>query len=62
MKQKTFNTAAAVIFLIIAVLHAVRIAMGWTAVIGGVALPLWLSFAVVIVAGHLAYQGRRLNK
>ena len=62
MTQRTFSKVAGVIFLLIAILHALRLAYGWPAVIGGWAVPMWLSWAALIIAGYLAYQGFRLSK
>lgn len=59
MDQKMFNSAAGIIFLAIAVLHLVRVVSGWEAVIGGWMVPMWLSWAAVIMAGYLSYSGLR---
>ena len=45
MTQKTFNTAAGSIFLIVAVLHALRLLCGWGFTIAGWHAPLWVSWA-----------------
>jgi hypothetical protein len=34
-----------------------RIVFGWSAVIGGWSVPMWLSWVGIIVAGALAYFG-----
>lgn len=60
MKMKTYVTVSGLIFLAIAVLHALRLYYGWDAVIGGVAIPLWASWVAVIVAGALAYSAFQL--
>lgn len=62
MQQKTYLTTAAVIFLIIAVLHLLRVLLSWSAIIGGWQVPMWLSWAALIVAGYLAYAGFKLNR
>ena len=62
MKQRTFNTVAGVIFLVIAVGHLVRIFGGFTAAVEGVEISLWLSWVAVVVAGLLACAAYRLNK
>jgi hypothetical protein len=56
MDQKTFVLLAGVIFALV-VLHLLRIYMGWPAVIGGWAVPMWLSWLGLVVAGGLAYFG-----
>ena len=42
MNQNIFSFVAAIIFLLIAVLHVFRIVYGWSAVIGGVIVPMWV--------------------
>ena len=59
MNQKTFSLVAGIIFLAIAVLHLTRILMGWEAVIAGWQVPVWVSWAGVVGAGYLGYQGVR---
>jgi len=59
MDQRTYNIVTAVLFLIIAVLHLIRIVFGWPAQIGGLAIPIWASWLALIVTGALAYFGFR---
>jgi hypothetical protein len=51
-----------VLFLIIAVLHLLRIFFGWPAQIGGLSLPMWASWLALIAAGALAALGFRQNR
>ena len=46
-----------IIFLVIAALHAVRLALGWEAMIGGWQVPMWLSVVAVVVATALGVFG-----
>jgi len=55
MNQKIFSTITLVIFSLIALLHALRLVYGWSAVIGGWEVPMWLSGLAVVSAGYLAY-------
>jgi hypothetical protein len=43
MNQKTFSLATGLIFLLIAVLHVLRLAFKWEAVLNGWAVPMWVS-------------------
>ncbi|MGC2415161.1 MAG: hypothetical protein WA459_20990 [Stellaceae bacterium] len=61
MDQKTYNTLTAVVFLIVALLHLLRIILGWPAQIGGLNIPIWASGLALIVTGGLAYFGFRQN-
>ena len=49
--QKTFNVVASVIFAPVALLHPLRIYMGW---------PMWVSWIGFVVAGGLSYFGLSL--
>ena len=60
MDQKTFTILAGVVFAVVALLHVLRIWMGWPAAIGGWAVPMWLSWVAVVVAGGLSYLGLSL--
>jgi len=61
MDQKTFATLAGTLFFLIALFHLTRLINGWNAVLGGVAIPLWVSLLGLIVASSLAYSGLRLS-
>ena len=61
MDQRTYNIVTAALFLIIAVLHLLRVILGWPARIGGLDIPLWASWLAILVAGALAYCGFRLS-
>ncbi len=55
MKQTTFNRLAGTLFLLIAILHALRILLGWEAVIAGWKVPIGLSWLALALAGFLSY-------
>jgi len=61
MQQKTYNTVTAVLFLIVALLHLLRIVFGWPAQIGGLGIPMWASWLALVVTAALAYFGFRQN-
>ena len=62
MTTQKFLTVVAAIFLIIAVAHLVRIFYGWDVLVGGVKIPLWVSWFPVLIGGYLAFTSFRLNK
>jgi uncharacterized membrane protein len=62
MSQKAYLKSAGLIFLLIAVLHLLRLVFGWEAVFEGWNVPQWLSVVALIVAGYLAYEGFRLSQ
>ena len=47
---------AAIILAVIALLHLLRLLLGWSFIIGTTAIPMWPSFLVVAVFGWLALQ------
>jgi hypothetical protein len=62
MNEKTFVRLTGAIFALVALAHLGRIAMAWPVVIGGWAVPLWLSWLAVLVAGGLGYFGFTLGR
>jgi len=59
MDQRTYNIVTATLFLIIAVLHLLRVILGWPARIDGLDIPLWASWLAILVTGGLAERKRR---
>ncbi len=62
INQKNYFSITSAIFLIIAVLHILRVILGWPAVIGGWEVPIWLSWVALILAGYLAFSGLKLKQ
>lgn len=62
MTPRTFFLVSGLIFSLVALLHLLRLLLGWDAVIGGWAVPRWSSVIALPVAGFLAYQAFRLRK
>lgn len=59
--MKPFTTAAVAVFVLVAVLHLMRIVLGWHVIIGdsvvavgGTSIPMWVSYLGVVVAAGLA--------
>lgn len=53
--MKPFTTIAVAIFTIVAVVHVLRILLGWEVVVGGTVMPMWASYLGLIIAGGLAF-------
>src|ERR1700730_6980826 len=51
--QRTFNVVASVIFALVALLHLLRIYMGWPIVIGSWTAPMWVSWIGLVAGGGL---------
>lgn len=62
MNQQKYISFSAPLFLIIAIMHALRIVNGWPAVFAGWTVPMSLSWVALVVTGYLAWQGWRLNR
>ena len=62
MSPKTFSLTAAMVFLLVAVVHVLRLVYGWGAVIGGWTVPMWISWVGLVVAAFLSYHGFRLAR
>lgn len=60
MDRKTFCAVAGVVFALVALLHLLRIYMGWPVVVGSWAAPMWVSWIGLVVAGALSYFGLSL--
>ena len=57
MQSHRYAILAALIFTIVAVLHAARLFYGWPVVIGSTQIPMALSWVAVVVTGLLALAG-----
>ena len=62
MSQKTFSLAAGLIFLLIAVMHVLRLVLRWEVVLNGWIVPLWVSAVAIVIAAYLAFAGLRLGR
>ena len=57
LNRKTYMMVTATLFLVVAIIHLLRIIFGWSVEIGGLSIPFWASWLGVLVAGALAYFG-----
>jgi uncharacterized membrane protein YhaH (DUF805 family) len=62
LNRKTYMAVTATLFLVVAIVHLLRIIFGWQAEIGGLSIPFWVSWLGVLVAGALAYFGFTLKR
>jgi len=53
MRSMPYFIATAIIFFAVAMLHLLRIILGWSALIGGWAVPVWLSWLAIAVSAVL---------
>ncbi len=57
MSEHAYSLTVAIVFLLIALGHLVRLVFGVPVVVLGVSIPLWASGVAVLVMGFLAYEG-----
>ncbi len=62
MSSRNYALLAALIFALIAVLQLSRAVGGWPVTVGTIAMPLWPSWAVFIVAAILAWLGFQASR
>jgi len=62
MTQQIFSLVTAMLFSLIALLHAIRLARGWHVTIGDIVVPVGVSWIGLVIAAYLAYEGFRLSK
>ena len=53
--MKPFTSLAIAIFTIVAVVHLLRILLGWEVIIHGIVIPMWASYLGLVIAGGLAF-------
>ena len=62
MVKNNFVSIVSVMFLIIGVLHALRLFNSWEAQIGSFMVPMYFSWVAVVVAFYLSFRGFQLAK
>ncbi|MBI2634804.1 hypothetical protein HYW82_04010 [Candidatus Peregrinibacteria bacterium] len=62
MKEKTFILISTLIFLLVFILHGVRLAYKWNVTFGTWTIPIWASWTGLAIAGILAISGYKLRK
>lgn len=56
LKRKQLMQLNGVIFLIVAILHGLRVLNDWGVIVADWQVPMWLSYLIVVLAGYLLYQ------
>jgi hypothetical protein len=52
--MKLFTTVTVVLLVLIAIVHALRLWLGWEVTVNGITIPMWASAAGFFVAAGLA--------
>ncbi len=53
--MKPFTNFAIAIFILIAVMHLMRLVFGWEVTLDSKVVPMWVSVMGLLIAGALAY-------
>lgn len=62
MDQKTVAVVSGVLFGLMALLHLLRLILGWEANIAGWNVPVWLSVVFLVVAAWLSWENLKVLK
>jgi hypothetical protein len=57
MSDHAYSLVAGIVFLLIAIAHLLRMALGTPVVVQGVSIPMWTSAIALVVTGFLSYEG-----
>ena len=57
--MKPYTAAASIVFTLVAIAQLLRFALGWTVVVNGINIPLWVSGVACLIAATLAVMVRR---
>ena len=62
MGEKNYFIVATLVFGFAGLLHLVRVLKGWDIIFGGVNIPMWISWILVVITGVMCYQGIKFIK
>lgn len=57
MKTDAYVTVSAVIFMLVALMHLLRLLQGWPVMLGAMAIPVWVSVIALLVTAVVAIWG-----
>ena len=62
MNTKAYLIVSTLIFAVVAVMHLLRLVLGWPVVLGMTSIPLWVSMLAVLVSAGVAIWGLSLMR
>ena len=62
MSKDAFSRLAGVVFLAVAVVHALRLVFKWQVIVAGWQVPMWVSAVALVIGVYLAYEGLQIRK
>jgi hypothetical protein len=57
MSDHAYALIAGIVFLLVAIAHLLRMALGTPVVVQGVSIPMWTSAIALVVTAFLSYEG-----
>jgi len=57
--MKPFTNIAVVVFVLVALVQLLRVALGWEITVNGILIPVWASVVACVIAATLAFKLRR---
>jgi hypothetical protein len=62
MNTKSYLIVSTLIFTLVAVMHLIRLTLGWSVVLGMTSIPLWVSVLALLVSAGIAFWGLTLMR
>jgi hypothetical protein len=60
MNTKNYLIVSTLIFTVVAVMHLLRLMLGWSVVLGMTSVPLWVSVLALLISASVAIWGLSL--
>lgn len=62
LSAKTYFQITGLIFAIVGLAHLLRVLSGWTVVVGGLNVPMWISYVGIVGLWYLSYNAFKHSK
>jgi hypothetical protein len=60
--MKPFTAVAVVFFTLIGLAHLLRLVLGWSVIVNGLVVPMWVSVIALLVTAMLSFMLWRENR
>ena len=60
MNTKSYLIVSTLIFTVVAVMHLLRLVLGWSVMLGMTSIPLWASVLALLISASIALWGLSL--
>ncbi len=62
MNTKSYLIVSTLIFTVVAVMHLLRLVLGWSVMLGMTSIPLWVSVLALLISAGVAFWGLSLMR